>query len=106
MEYTAKILDGLGARGYFDLVIGSDPSTPLKPDPSMIRRALADCDMPAARAVMVGDGVNDILAARAVAVRSCAVGYGLASPTVLREAGPDYFCETVDALTVCLCGER
>ncbi len=106
MEYTAKILDGLGARGYFDLVVGSDPSTPLKPDPHMIRRALEHCDIPAAHAVMVGDGVNDILAARAVTVRSCAVGYGLAPPELLQSADPDYFCATIDELTVCLCGKR
>jgi phosphoglycolate phosphatase len=105
MEYTMKILDGLGTRNYFDLVIGSDPSTPLKPDPHMIRRALEQCAIPAARAVMVGDGVNDILAARAVAVRSCAVGYGLAPPGQLQSADPDYFCATIDELTVCLCGK-
>lgn len=104
-EYTAKILDGLGAQRYFDLVIGSDPSTPLKPDPSMIRRALDHFAMPPERAIMVGDGVNDIIAARVVAVRSCAVGYGLAPVPLLRSAAPDYFCQTVDDLAGCLCGE-
>jgi phosphoglycolate phosphatase len=104
MEYTAKILDGLDARRFFDLVIGSDPSTPLKPSPHMIRRALDHFAMPSERAIMVGDGVNDIVAARAVAVRSCAVGYGLAPVAMLRSAGPDYFCQTVDDLVECLCG--
>jgi len=104
MEYTSKILRGLGAQDAFDLVIGSDSETPLKPDPHMIRRALDHFGLPADLTVMVGDGVNDILAARAVAVRSCAVGYGLAPAEALRSAGPDYFCATVDDLTVCLCG--
>ena len=106
MEYTIKILDGLGARGYFDLVIGSDSSTPLKPDPHMLRRALDYFDLPAERTVMVGDGVNDILAARAVTVSSCAVGYGLAPAALLQSANPDYFCSTVEELTDCLCGEK
>jgi len=104
VEYTMKILEGLDARGYFDLVIGSDPSTPLKPDPHMIRRALDHFEMPSEQAIMVGDGVNDIVAARAVAVRSCAVGYGLAPAAMLQSAGPDYFCSTVDDLATCLCG--
>jgi phosphoglycolate phosphatase len=104
MEYTGKILEGLDAKGYFDLVIGSDSATPLKPDPHMIRRALDHFGISPARAIMVGDGVNDIVAARAVAVRSCAVGYGLAPVALLQSAGPDYFCQTVDDLAACLCG--
>jgi phosphoglycolate phosphatase len=104
MEYTGKILEGLDAGSYFDLVIGSDSSTPLKPDPHMIRRALDHFGLPSASAIMVGDGVNDIVAARAVAVRSCAVGYGLAPVALLQSAGPDYFCPTVDDLAACLCG--
>jgi len=106
MEYTTKILEGLDAAAYFELVIGSDPSTPLKPDPHMLKRALAHFGVPPERTVMVGDGVNDIVAARAVDVRSCAVGYGLAPGHLLQSAAPDYFCETVNELTVCLCGEH
>ncbi|HUJ79673.1 MAG TPA: HAD-IA family hydrolase [Nitrospiria bacterium] len=104
MEYTSKILEGLDGGFYFELVIGSDPSTPLKPDPHMLKRALDHFDIPPARAIMVGDGVNDIVAARALGVRSCAVGYGLAPSVLLQSAAPDYFCATVDELTVCLCG--
>jgi len=103
IEYTDKIIDGLGVRGRFDLVIGSDTTTRLKPDPQLLQYALEKTGAPAARTVMVGDGVNDIVAARAAAVRSCAVGFGLTPPDVLRRAEPDYFCLDMDELTRCLC---
>jgi phosphoglycolate phosphatase len=106
MEYTGKIIDGLGARRYFDLVIGSDSTTRLKPDPQMVRTALQHSGAPPGRAVLVGDGVNDILAARAAGVRSCAVGYGLTPAEELQAAGPDYFCSGMTELTACLCGAR
>jgi phosphoglycolate phosphatase len=106
VEYTDQIIDGLGARGYFDLVIGSNPSTRLKPDPQMILQALEHIGAPPDRTVMVGDGVNDIIAARAAAVRVCAVGYGLTPPDALRAAAPDYFCQGIEELTACLIGAR
>ena len=106
MEYTGKIIDGLDARRYFDLVIGSDSTTPLKPDPQMVRAALQQTGAPPGRAVLVGDGVNDILAARAAGVRSCAVGYGLTPPDALRAAAPDYFCQGMEELTACLVGGK
>ena len=104
MDYTDQIIDGLGVRDCFDLVIGSHQTTLLKPDPQMVRSALERCGTPPGRAVLVGDGVNDIVAARAAAVRSCAVGYGLTPAKVLQAAGPDYFCLRMEELTICLCG--
>jgi phosphoglycolate phosphatase len=105
MEYTEMIIDGLNAGRYFDLVIGSDHTTPLKPDPYMVRSALERIRMTPELAVMVGDGVNDILAARAASVRSCAVGYGLSPAPILHAAGPDYFCLGVPELMSLLCDE-
>ncbi len=104
MEYTDKIIDGLGVRRYFDLVVGSDATTPLKPDAHMVRHALKHFGAPPERTLMIGDGVNDILAARVVSVKTCAVGYGLTPPEALQAAGPDYFCSGMDELTACLCG--
>ena len=103
IEFTVKIIDGLGTSRLFDLVIGSDQGTPLKPDPKMLVEALDRLEISPQRAVMIGDGINDILAARAARVRSCAVGYGLTPASVLQAAGPDYFCHGVSDLTALLC---
>jgi phosphoglycolate phosphatase len=48
--------------------------------------------------VMVGDREYDILAARAVGVRSCAVTYGYGSRAELDAASPDWLCESPDEI--------
>ena len=96
IEYTLRLMDGLGARHRFDVILGSNPTVKLKPDPEMIERALEAVSVSADRAVMIGDNINDIHAARAAGVRSVAVGYGLGEPSALRAADPDHFCERID----------
>lgn len=99
IEYTLKLIEGLGARERFDVIVGGNSTPHLKPHPAMIERALDAVGVSANRAVMIGDNVNDILAARAAGVRSVAVGYGLGDPAVLRAANPDFFCERIEDMT-------
>ncbi len=96
IEYTLKLMEGLGASDRFDVILGSSSTVQLKPHPEMIQRALETLTAKADRAVMIGDSVNDIQAARAAGVRSVAVGYGLGNPAVLKAAEPDFFCERID----------
>jgi phosphoglycolate phosphatase len=96
--YTRRILEGLGARERFDMVIGGDDTFPLKPDPGMILGMLRHLDVRPDRAVMIGDSVNDIHAARAAGVMSCAVGYGLGVIEDLKKAEPDFFSGKVEDL--------
>ena len=94
-DYTARIIDGLGIRDHFSLIIGSVPGGKLKPDPQMLSDVIEDVEVSPKRALMVGDGVNDIIAARSAGAKSCAVGYGLTLPDRLKEASPDYFCNDI-----------
>jgi len=96
IEYTMKLMEGLGARDRFDVILGSHSTVKLKPDPDMIERALATVLVKADRAVMIGDNINDIHAARAAGVRSVAVGYGLGDPAALKAAQPDFFCDRIE----------
>lgn len=56
-------------------VVGGDEVPAGKPDPAMLRRALAHLGVPAEAAVMIGDTTNDIEAAHAAGVFS--IGYRL-----------------------------
>ncbi len=94
-EYTVKLIEDLNAHHHFDWVIGSDGSKRLKPHPDMLLSALERFQIPPHRALMIGDSVHDITAARQAGVRVCAVGYGLGNPTLLQEAGPDLYCEDI-----------
>lgn len=96
--YTTKIIEGLGAREHFDLILGSEPIVNLKPHPEMILRALDYFKTAPGDAVMIGDTLNDINAARAAKVPTCGVGFGMGNVEELRSAQPDFFAETVGDL--------
>lgn len=93
LEYTQKIVEGLGAQSRFDLILGGDSTDYLKPHPAILNEVLNRLEIRGKRAIMIGDGVNDILAARSAGIRSCAVGYGLGRKQDLMAAGPDLFCD-------------
>jgi phosphoglycolate phosphatase len=99
IEYTLKLIEGLGARERFDVILGGNSTPHLKPHPAMVVAALDAVGVVPDRAVLIGDNVNDIVAARAAGVRSVAVGYGLGNPSVLRAANPDFFCERIQDVT-------
>lgn len=96
--YTTRIMEGLGARPHFDLILGSEPIVNLKPHPEMILRTLDCLGISPPEAVMIGDSPNDVHAARAAGIKSCGVGYGIGDPDLLRSAEPDFFAETVGDL--------
>ncbi len=96
--YTTRIIEGLGARPHFDLILGSEPIVNLKPHPEMILRTLHHLKVSPAEAVMIGDSINDVQAARAAGIKSCGVGYGICDPGLVRSAQPDFFAETVGDL--------
>lgn len=96
--YTTRIIEGLGARPHFDLILGSEPIVNLKPHPEMILRALDRLKVPPSEAVMIGDSINDVQAARAAGIKSCGIGYGICDPGLVRSAEPDFFAETVGDL--------
>lgn len=96
--YAEPILEGLNLTRYFDLIVGGENGLPLKPDSGMIVHVLERLKAGKNHSVIIGDGLNDIGAARASGIRCCAVGYGLSDPQVLKEAEPDFFCESPQEL--------
>ena len=65
---TMKILDFLGLTRFFDGVAGGDVVPARKPNPRHLLAALALVDGAPGRAVMIGDGVNDVAAAEAAGI--------------------------------------
>jgi phosphoglycolate phosphatase len=70
----------------------------LKPHPEMLLNVLDEVKVRKDRSVMVGDGINDVLAARAAGIPVCAVGYGLGDLERLKKGEPDFFCERIEEL--------
>ena len=96
--YTDPLLKGLGVHHLFDLVFGAESGLPIKPQPEMILETLRRLGISKQQALMIGDGIHDIQAARAAGIRVCAVGYGLGDPDELRAAAPDFFASVPEDL--------
>lgn len=96
IEYTTKILDGLGLTHQFKVIVAGNNGIRIKPEPDMIIKVITDLNIKKENTVMIGDGVNDILAAKAAGIRSCAIGSGLSNKETLLSLSPDYFCEKIE----------
>ena len=99
---TLEILDRLGLARFFGAVIGGDAVPGVrKPHPGHLLAALDALGVEPARAVMVGDHLNDLSCARGAGmpVVLCAYGY---SRTPVREMGADAVIERIEDLPAAL----
>jgi len=94
--HTHILLHGLDLARYFVSIQGWKMGLAVKPDPAIVLMALDEAGTPKDRAVMIGDGTNDVLAARAAGIKSCAVGYGYGVKEKIMAAAPDYYAESVE----------
>lgn len=92
--FARRILEGLGVAHYFSDILGDGNSNELKPDPWSLVFLLEKHDILPSEAVMVGDGKNDISAARRAGYKSCAVTYGNTKREILEELKPDFICDS------------
>ena len=73
---SVALLDALRLTDAFDAVIGADLAPAAKPDPSHVLAAIAAVGGDPRRAVMVGDSINDALAAVRAKVPALMVSFG------------------------------
>ena len=96
--FSGSILEHLGIREYFSVIIGADSGLPLKPAPDSILRIVDEFGVPKERAAMVGDGTTDMLAGKAAGIITCAVTYGFRSEEELKKTDPDYIIHELSEL--------
>jgi HAD superfamily hydrolase (TIGR01509 family) len=80
-------LEALGARDAIGTVVGSGAVERARPDPDIVGKALSESGTDRARAVMVGDSVWDIIAARRVGIPCIGVLSGGIAKEKLLDAG-------------------
>jgi phosphoglycolate phosphatase len=97
LEYTTKILDGLGAH-HFSYVVGGDNGYGLKPEPGMLLKIVDTLRIQKDRAVLIGDSTNDINGGHNAGLRVCAVGYGMGNREKMTACGPEWFIEKPEEL--------
>lgn len=97
LEYTTRILDGLGAH-HFAYVVGGDNGYGLKPEPGMFHKILDALKVSRDRAVLIGDSTNDITGGHNAGIKVCAVGYGMGNREKMAACNPDWFIEKPEDL--------
>ncbi len=97
-EFTEPLLARLGLTPFFDVIVGARPDLKLKPDPQPIHYILEQLGIPAANAMIIGDGENDVLAGKAAGITTCAVTYGIRPPEKLLPLQPDFVVHTFSDL--------
>lgn len=75
---AVPLLEQLGLRDYFSLVIGGDTLAEKKPSALPLRHVAQVLELQTADIAMVGDSINDILSSRAAGSPAIAVSYGYA----------------------------
>ena len=96
---TDLTLKRLNLEGFFDAVVTRDDCEAMKPDPDPVRNALERIRISTEEAFLVGDGVMDVMAARAAGLQSVAVATGPFTKERLLQVEPDYLLGSINDLT-------
>jgi len=103
-EVAARgLLVGLEVMSRFDALVTPETCGGVKkPDARFMEKALSLLDIPAEDALVVGDGVQDVLAAKNAGIRVVAVLGGYGDPAALRAAGADDYVDSMSELNTLL----
>ncbi|MFG1305380.1 phosphoglycolate phosphatase [Xanthobacter autotrophicus] len=98
LEHLARLLlDALDLTGRFSVITGADTYPRSKPDPLPLLSTITAAGGSAARSIMVGDSITDVLTARATGVPVVAVSFGY-TETPAAELGADALIHHFDEL--------
>jgi len=97
--FTEPLLKDLGVYGYFRLVVSGDTLPVKKPDPLPLLHAAQFFKVEPSRALMVGDSISDVKAARAAGFQVVCVSYGYNHGQDIRDAHPDAVIDSMAQLS-------
>jgi pyrophosphatase PpaX len=92
------ILETFGLLGHFSAVVGIEHVSDSKPNPEPIHRTLEQLQVPAEKALMVGDTADDMTAGKRAGVTTVGVTTGTTGRAELIEGGADYVVTELSAL--------
>ncbi len=90
IEPTLKILKALGIDHFFSTILGGDSLSEKKPSPVGIQHILDISKKTNSDAIMIGDGVPDILSAQNANIQALAILSGIGKAKDLKALKPDY----------------
>jgi phosphoglycolate phosphatase len=87
--FTLPLLERTGLAPWFDQVVSGDTLAKSKPDPMQLQHICAHFDIAPGDALLIGDSVNDVRAARAAGCSVFCVPYGYNEGEDVRKLGCD-----------------
>jgi len=97
-QFTEPLLKDLGIFDEFNIVISGDTLPQKKPDPTPLLHAANFFDVKAEEALMLGDSVSDVKAARAAGFQIICMSYGYNHGVDIRTASPDAVIDSMAEL--------
>jgi len=97
-QFTEPLLRDLGVYDYFSIVISGDTLPQKKPDPAPLLHAAKFFNVRPEQALMIGDSISDVKAARAAGFRIVCMTYGYNHGVDIREAKPDAVMDSMAEL--------
>lgn len=97
--FTVPLLKDLGVYDYFQIVVSGDTLPVKKPDPAPLLHAAKFFNVAADQALMVGDSISDVQAARNAGFQIVCLSYGYNHGVDIREARPDAVIDSLAELS-------
>jgi phosphoglycolate phosphatase len=94
-RFTEPLLRDLGVYDVFSIVISGDTLAEKKPHPAPLLHAANHFGCAPANALMIGDSVSDVAAARAAGFQIVCMSYGYNHGVDIRESAPDAVINTL-----------
>lgn len=101
-EFTEPLLQDKGVYDYFGLIVSGDTLPVKKPDPAPLLYAAKFFGVAPEEALMVGDSISDVQAARAAGFQIVCMSYGYNHGQDIRVARPDAVLDRMDELKTLL----
>ncbi|WP_153914670.1 phosphoglycolate phosphatase [Shewanella sp. TC10] len=101
-HFTVPLLSAFEIDELFNLVLGGDSLTKMKPDPMPLQHILTEWQLEPEQLLMVGDSKNDIFAAKAAGVGSIGLTYGYNYGEDIGLSGPTAVCEQFNEILALL----
>lgn len=92
--FLDRVIEGLGLRSHFGLVLGADALPKPKPSPAAMDHLMQRIDATPAELWMVGDSAIDVETGRTAGARTVGCAWGLRGRDELRRAGTDFLIES------------
>jgi phosphoglycolate phosphatase len=89
-RFAIKIVRKLGLAEMMTAIVGGDTLSQRKPHPAPVFKALSELGCEPDSALMVGDGMPDMLAAQTAGVRTCIAEYGFGFRPESLDLKPDF----------------